>query len=313
MSLMSMVEVLFLISLLFLFCTYSDAYRMMNHRHRQPTVDILLAAGKRQQIMQLSMEMKSSEKVDRKELWKSISQLEKTAIDLLATSSDEENSKNYDEAYRLLAQSAYLKSSDPFLQLATSYSEALKSSNDAECDRLLAAMRLTDVPPHIASMIAKKQKFAAVDESTIIEEDVDEGSTFSDTVTEKIRVKVNSFYDAGKSDPTNGKYMFWYKVGIYNEGSEPVQIVARMWEIEKCRGDKEVVRGAGIMSTQPIIPPGDVFTYQSVCPLKVYPPKGKRVLGNMSGAYTICKGNMGQHNFTVKVGKFNLILPENVK
>ena len=107
--------------------------------------------------------------------------------------------------------------------------------------------------------------------------------------------------------------MFWYKVGIYNEGSEPVQIVARMWEIDKCRGDKEVVRGAGIMSTQPIIPPGDVFTYQSVCPLKVYPPKGKRVLGSMSGAYTMCKGNMGQHNFTVKVGKFNLILPEDAK
>lgn len=104
--------------------------------------------------------------------------------------------------------------------------------------------------------------------------------------------------------------MFWYKVAIYNEGPEPVQIVARMWEIEKCKGEKEVVRGAGIMSTQPIIPPGDVFTYQSVCPLKVFPPKGRRLLGSMSGAYTLCKGNMGQHNFTVKVSKFNLILPE---
>ena len=43
---------------------------------------------------------------------------------------------------------------------------------------------------------------------------------------------------------------------------------------------------------------------------QVFPPKGKRVLGNMSGAYTMCKGNMGQHNFSVKVGKFNLIVPE---
>jgi uncharacterized protein affecting Mg2+/Co2+ transport len=68
--------------------------------------------------------------------------------------------------------------------------------------------------------------------------------------------------------------------------------------------------GSGIMSTQPIIAPGDVFTYQSVCPLKVFPPKGKRMLGSMSGAYTMCKGNMGQHNFSAKVGKFNLILPE---
>ena len=30
----------------------------------------------------------------------------------------------------------------------------------------------------------------------------------------------------------------------------------------------------------------------------------------MSGAYTMCKGNMGQHNFTVKVGRFNLIVPD---
>ncbi len=39
-----------------------------------------------------------------------------------------------------------------------------------------------------------------------------------------------------------------YKVTIFNEGSEPVQIVARMWEIEKVGGSKETVRGAGIMS-----------------------------------------------------------------
>ena len=197
------------------------------------------------------------------------------------------------------------------MQLANAYSVAVDMNDLPECDRLLAAMKNTGVPPHIASLTSKRSQLSSSEKASNFEE-VDAGSTFSDTVTEKVRVKVNSFYDAEKSDPSNGKYMFWYKVGIYNEGSEPVQIVARMWEIEKCKGDKEVVRGAGIMSTQPIIPPGDVFTYQSVCPLKVFPPKGKRVLGSMSGAYTMCKGNMGQHNFTVKVGKFNLILPESV-
>jgi len=43
-------------------------------------------------------------------------------------------------------------------------------------------------------------------------------------------------------------------------------------------------RSAGIMSTQPIIPPGDCFTYQSICPLKLYPPRGRRILGSMSGS-----------------------------
>jgi uncharacterized protein affecting Mg2+/Co2+ transport len=68
------------------------------------------------------------------------------------------------------------------------------------------------------------------------------------------------------------------------------QVVARSWDIEKFGGETETVRGSGIMSTQPIIAPGDTFTYQSVCPLKVFPPKGKRMLGSMSGAYTMCKG-----------------------
>lgn len=66
--------------------------------------------------------------------------------------------------------------------------------------------------------------------------------------------------------------------------------MARSWDIEKFGGETETVRGSGIMSTQPIIAPGDTFTYQSVCPLKVFPPKGKRMLGSMSGAYTMCKG-----------------------
>jgi ApaG protein len=255
---------------------------------------------------------KYTQLADRKELWKVISKLEKQAIDLLSVGDDDST----ENAYKLLAQSIGLKNNDPFFRLANSYSTALNNSNVEECSKILVDMKQHGVPPHISSLISQKKStlLTTIPVDTIIDgvvEEVDPGSTFSDTVTEKIRVKVNSFFDKDKSDPINGKYMFWYKVGIYNEGPEPVQIVARMWEIEKCIGEKEVVRGAGIMSTQPIIPPGDVFTYQSVCPLKVFPPKGKRVLGSMSGAYTMCKGNMGQHNFTVKVGKFNLILPEN--
>jgi ApaG protein len=253
---------------------------------------------------------------DRKELWKTVSNLEKKAVQLLI----EGQESKLEDAYQLLAKSVGLKNTDPFIDLALKYSASLQSQDIKECERLMNSIKEVGVPPHIAMLASKEyqlaQSIAAASEEEIEElegpEEVDPGSNFSDTVTEKVRVKVSSFFDAEKSDPTNGKYMFWYKVGIYNEGSEPVQIVARMWEIEKCKGDKEVVRGAGIMSTQPIIPPGDVFTYQSACPLKVFPPKGKRVIGSMSGAYTMCKGNMGQHNFTVKVAKFNLILPDSV-
>ena len=247
---------------------------------------------------------------ERKELWKSISNLEKQAVQLLSQG-DSRSGDNTEEAYKLFARSISLKNNDPFLKLSAQYSAALEEKDSKRCERLLATMKEIGAPPHIKAMIAQIKAQEPADERMLIiaPEEVDTGSTFSDTVTEKIRVKVNSFYDPEKSDPDNGKYMFWYKVAICNEGVEPIQIVARMWEIEKCRGEKEVVRGAGVMSSQPIVAPGDVFTYTSACPLKVFPPKGKRVLGSMSGAYTMCKGNMGQHNFTVKISKFNLILP----
>lgn len=130
----SVAEFILVISMVSLLCTYTNAYRMAPmHSNQfyhvaQQHVQKPTAVGIRQHSLQTFMEMKSSEKVDRKELWKSISKLERTAIELLSSpDSDEDNSKSYDEAYRLLAQSAYLKSSDPFLQLATSYTEALEA------------------------------------------------------------------------------------------------------------------------------------------------------------------------------------------
>lgn len=251
--------------------------------------------------------------LERKEIWKTVSTLEKQAIQKLSSATTD---LERDEALKLLAQSVSLKTNDPFIQLAQKYSHALEDGDQKEVDRIFTSLKLVGFPPHLQAMASKLGRTQLVNnepDTNLTEiEVIDAGSVFSDTVTEKIRVKVHSFYDNVKSEPSNGKFMFWYKVAIFNEGTEPVQVVARMWEIEKCRGEKEVVRGAGIIGTQPIIPPGEVFTYKSACPLKVFPPRGKRMIGSMSGAYTLCKGNMGQHNFTVKVSKFNFILPEDV-
>lgn len=263
----------------------------------------------------------------RKELWKQISNHERQAVQLIADAEPHDGlSENFREAHRLFAQATTLKASDPYIQLAAKYSEATKREDASESDRLLAEMSAVGLPPHVSALAKQVAQASAegsqadrfdddhdsmtTDSSFAVEEEVDPGSVFSDTVTDKIRVKVSSFYDAKRSEPGSGKYMFYYKVAIFNEGSEPVQLVARLWEIDKCRGARETVRGIGVMGTQPIIAPGEVFNYESVCPLKIFPPRGCRVLGSMSGAYTMCKGNMGQHSFTVRVAKFNLILPE---
>jgi hypothetical protein len=82
----------------------------------------------------------------RKELWKKVSKLERTAVELL-TLGDE---VSVDLAYKNLAESVCLKKDDPFLQLAASYGEASLNEDTAECERLLTAMKIAGVPPHIA-------------------------------------------------------------------------------------------------------------------------------------------------------------------
>lgn len=190
----------------------------------------------------------NSEIEQRKDLWKSISNFERQAVKLLIAGKEgtaEEDCAKVNEAYKLLSQSASLKATDPFLVLATRYASALEKKDSSECEKILKDMKSVGVPPHIASLVGKVQPgntgielHGTVDLTSgeYKMEEVDAGSTFSDTVTDKIRVKVNSFYDAEKSDPANGKYMFTYKVAIFNEGSEAVQVVARMWEIEMFKG-----------------------------------------------------------------------------
>jgi len=151
--------------------------------------------------------------VDRKELWKQVSKLERRAVELLSAGNDE----SVEEAVKLLAESVTLKRKDPFIALAESYGAALDRKDggkllaDERAQLILEEMKQVNVPPHLAALSKKGLGAGAADadavgaETDLVVEDVDPGSSFSDAVTEKIRVKVNSFYDADKSDPANGK------------------------------------------------------------------------------------------------------------
>lgn len=55
-----------------------------------------------------------------------------------------------DLAYKSLAESVCLKRDDPFLMLAASYGDASLKDDTEECERLLTAMKIAGVPPHIA-------------------------------------------------------------------------------------------------------------------------------------------------------------------
>ncbi|MBN9268826.1 MAG: Co2+/Mg2+ efflux protein ApaG [Mesorhizobium sp.] len=118
--------------------------------------------------------------------------------------------------------------------------------------------------------------------------------------TRNIDVEVEPFYLEERSDPSQGRYVWGYRITIENRSDEAVQLLSRYWHITDGAGRVEEVRGPGVVGEQPELDPGDSFQYTSGCPLST--PSGIMV-----GRYTMrnAQGEM----FDVAVPAFSLDLP----
>lgn len=95
------------------------------------------------------------------------------------------------------------------------------------------------------------------------------------------------------------KHFFSYQITIKNTSNQTAQLVSRCWDIVDGIGQKETVNGLGVVGQQPIIEPGNSFTYTSGCPLI-------SSMGKMSGYYIFL--NMeNQATFKVEIPPFELI------
>ena len=97
-------------------------------------------------------------------------------------------------------------------------------------------------------------------------------------VTRGISVTVSSRFMPEESSPDEGRYFFAYSVEIINKGLERVQLRARHWRIVDGHGQTQEVRGSGVIGQQPVLGPGESFSYTSGCPLST--PDG-----TMQGSY----------------------------
>jgi ApaG protein len=100
----------------------------------------------------------------------------------------------------------------------------------------------------------------------------------SEATTRGIRVEVQSRFVPERSSPDEGRWFFAYEVLITNEGDETAQLVSRHWVITDGDGLVQEVRGAGVVGEQPVLAPGESFTYTSACPLTTR-------VGSMHGSY----------------------------
>jgi ApaG protein len=117
--------------------------------------------------------------------------------------------------------------------------------------------------------------------------------------TRSIEVTVEPSYVEAESG--NGRYFWSYTINITNGGSQAVQVRSRHWRITDGNGRIEEVKGAGVVGKQPVLKPGESFSYTSGCPLST--PSGIMV-----GTYQV--ETDGGERFNIAIPAFSLDLPD---
>jgi ApaG protein len=118
--------------------------------------------------------------------------------------------------------------------------------------------------------------------------------------TDGVLVRVRPSYLAGQSDPAGGRWVWAYQVEIVNLSAATVQLMARCWVITDGLGRVEEVRGPGVVGEQPVLKPGESYSYASGCPLGT-------PTGSMVGHYRMTASD--GRSFDVAIPAFSLDVP----
>jgi len=103
-----------------------------------------------------------------------------------------------------------------------------------------------------------------------------------------------------ESSHAQGRYFWAYSIEIANRSSQTVKLLTRHWFITDGRGQMHEVRGDGVVGEQPVLRPGESYSYTSGCPLTT--PDG-----SMRGFYAML--GEGGEIFDVAVPLFPLDSP----
>ena len=106
-----------------------------------------------------------------------------------------------------------------------------------------------------------------------------------------------------QTDPDAYRYVFAYTITIANNGKEPVQLFNRYWLITDANGKKVEVQGSGVVGEQPVIEPGESYTYTSGCVLET-------AVGAMEGYYQMARPGQELENVAIPI--FWLAVPNMV-
>ena len=94
----------------------------------------------------------------------------------------------------------------------------------------------------------------------------------------EFQVEAQAHFDAEQSQQLQGLYRFAYTITVTNTGQIAAQLIARHWLITDAQQEQQEVHGLGVVGRQPLLQPGESFSYSSGCELRT--PSG-----SMQGSY----------------------------
>ena len=116
----------------------------------------------------------------------------------------------------------------------------------------------------------------------------------------QFKVTVEPAYIPAESDPAANRYVFAYTIVIENVGAQPARLMRRHWLITNGDGEKQEVRGPGVVGRQPRLVPGERFRYTSAAVLET-------AVGAMQGHYEFLADDGAE--FRVPIPVFSLAVP----
>lgn len=118
-----------------------------------------------------------------------------------------------------------------------------------------------------------------------------------------IEVMAEPTYLEDESEPHAGQYVWAYQVTILNRSDESVKLRRRHWKITDSQGAIHEIKGKGVVGIEPVLKPGEKFSYTSGAVLNT--PSGI-----MAGVYEMERLSGGR--FKVTVPTFSLDSPHEI-
>jgi len=120
-------------------------------------------------------------------------------------------------------------------------------------------------------------------------------------LTQGVEISVQSRFLPTESSIRQGHYFFMYEITIENKNEFSVQLLSRHWHINDSNGEYREVKGEGVVGEQPVIEPGQKYTYRSGCNLATE-------IGKMQGNYTMLR-LIDDKQFLADIPEFHFVLP----